>query len=75
MVEAMSSMQDYHQIYIDLRTGSAVLRTIIIINMYMYMGIEEFHSVMGRNIRLMQSRFKMEDRNVSKFSNHKCDTM
>ncbi len=28
---------------------------------------------MGRNIRLMQSRFKMEERNVLTFWNHKCD--
>ncbi len=37
------------------------------------MGIEGFHSVMGRNIRVMQLRFKMEEKNVLKFWNHKCD--
>ncbi len=35
--------------------------------------IEDFHSVMGKHIRLMQSRFKMDERNVFKFWNHKCD--
>ncbi len=37
------------------------------------MGIEGFHSVMGGNLRLMQSKFKMDERNVLKFWNHKCD--
>ncbi len=37
------------------------------------MGIEGFHSVIGRNKRLMQSRFKLEKRNLLKFWNHKYD--
>ncbi len=37
------------------------------------MSIEEFHSVMGRNLRLMQSRFKIAESNVLKVWNHKCD--
>ncbi len=37
------------------------------------MGIEGFHSVMGRNLRLMQSKFKMDESNVLKSLNHKCD--
>ncbi len=50
-----------------MKSDNVVVRTIINI------GIEEFHSVMGRTIRLMQSRFKMEERNVLKFWSHKCD--
>ncbi len=30
------------------------------------MGIEGFHSVMGRNLRLMEWKFKMEESNVLK---------
>ncbi len=45
-----------------MKSDNVVVRTII--NME---GIEGFHSVMGRNIRLMQSRFKMEESNVLKF--------
>ncbi len=37
------------------------------------MGIEEFHSVIGKNIRLMQSGFKIEERNVLKHLHNKCD--
>ncbi len=37
------------------------------------MGIEWFHSAMGRNLRLMQSNFKMDESNVLTFWNHKCD--
>ncbi len=37
------------------------------------MGIEGFHSVIGRNVRLLQSRFKMDKSNVFKFCNPKCD--
>ncbi len=50
-----------------MKSDNVVLRTII------NMGIEGFHSVMGRNIRLIQARFKMEESNVLKFWNHKCD--
>ncbi len=31
------------------------------------MGIEGFHSVIGRNLKLMQSKFKMDESNVLKF--------
>ncbi len=41
-----------------MKSNNVVVRTII------NMGIEGFHSVMGRNIRLMQSRFKMKESNV-----------
>ncbi len=51
-----------------MKSDNVVVRTII------NMGIEVFLFVMGRNIRLMQSRFKMEERNVFKFWNHNCDT-
>ncbi len=37
------------------------------------MGIEGFHSVMGRNLRLIQSKFKIDESNVLIFWNHKCD--
>ncbi len=37
------------------------------------MGIEGFHSVMGKNLRWMQSNFKMDESNMLKFWNHKCD--
>ncbi len=37
------------------------------------MCIYGFHSVMGRNLRLMQSRFKMEESNVLTFWNHICN--
>ncbi len=50
-----------------MKSDNVVVRTII------DMGIEEFHSVIDRNIRLIQSRFEMEERNVLKFWNHKCD--
>ncbi len=48
-------------------SDNVVVRTII------HMGIEGFHSVMGRNLRLMQSKFKMDKYNVLKLWNHKCD--
>ncbi len=50
-----------------MKSDNVVVRTII------NMGIEGFHSVMGRNLRLMQSKFKMDECNVLKFRNHKCD--
>ncbi len=50
-----------------MKSDNVVVRTI------RNMGIEGFHSVMGRNIRLMQSRFKMENSNVLNIWNHKCD--
>ncbi len=37
------------------------------------MGIEGFHSVMGIHLILMQSKFKMDESNVLKFWNYKCD--
>ncbi len=37
------------------------------------MGIKLFHSVMGRNLRLMQSKFKMDESNVVTFWNPECD--
>ncbi len=50
-----------------MKSDSVVVRTIINI------GNEGFHSVMGRNLRLMQSKFKMDANNVLKVWNHKCD--
>ncbi len=50
-----------------MRSDNVVVRTI------MNMGIEGFHSVMGRHLRLMQSKFKMDESNVLKLGNHKCD--
>ncbi len=50
-----------------MKSDNVVVRTIINMN------IGGFHSVMRRNMRLMQSRFKMEERNVLIFFNHKCD--
>ncbi len=50
-----------------MKSDNVVVRTII------NMAIEGFHSVMGRNLRLMQSRFKMDERNVLKVWNHECD--
>ncbi len=44
-----------------MRSDNVVVRTII------NMGIEGFHSVMGRNLRLMQSKFKMDESNVLNF--------
>ncbi len=44
-----------------MQSDNVIMRTII------NMGIEGFLSVMGRNIRLMQSRFKMKEINVLKF--------
>ncbi len=50
-------------------------RCIRFLNMAMKsdMGIEGFHSVMGRNLRLMQSKFKIDGSNVLNLWNHKCD--
>ncbi len=45
----------------------------VVVRIIINMGIGGFHSVMGSNIRLMQSRFKMEERNVLIFWNYKCD--
>ncbi len=50
-----------------MQSDNVVVRTII------NMGIEGFHSVMGRNLRLIQSKFKMDKSNVLKCWNHKCD--
>ncbi len=50
-----------------MKSDNIVVRTII------NMVIEGFHSVKGRNVRLMQSKFKMDESNVLKFWNHKCD--
>ncbi len=50
-----------------MKSDNVVVRTII------NMGIEGFHSVMERNLRIMQSKFKMDESNVLKFWNHKCD--
>ncbi len=50
-----------------MKSDDVVVRTI------MYMRIEGFHSVMGRNLRLMQSKFKMDESNALKVWNHKCD--
>ncbi len=50
-----------------MKSDNVVVRTII------NMGIDGFYSVMGRNLRLMQSKFKMDENNVLKFENHKCD--
>ncbi len=50
-----------------MKLDNVVVRTII------NMGIEGFHSVMGRNLRLMQLKFKMDESNVLKFWIHKCD--
>ncbi len=50
-----------------MKSDNVIIRTII------NMGIEGFQSVMGRNLRLMQSRFTMDESNVLTFLNHKCD--
>ncbi len=50
-----------------MKSDNVVVRTII------NMSIEGFHSVMGSNLILMQSRFKMDESNVLKVWNHKCD--
>ncbi len=50
-----------------MKSDNVVVRTII------NLGIEGFHSVMGRNLRLMQSKFKMVESNVLKVWNYKCD--
>ncbi len=50
-----------------MKSDNVVVRKII------NMGIEGFHSVMGRNLRLMQSKFKMDESNMLKCWNHKYD--
>ncbi len=50
-----------------MKSDNVVVKTII------NMGVEGFHSVMGRNLRLMQSKFKMDESNVLKVWNPKCD--
>ncbi len=50
-----------------MKSNNVVVRTIINI------GTEGFHCVIGRNFRLMQSKFKMDESNVLIFWNHKCD--
>ncbi len=50
-----------------MKSDNVVVRTII------NLSIEGFHSFMGRNLRLMQSKFKMDESDVWKFWNHKCD--
>ncbi len=49
-----------------MKSDNVLVRTII------NMGIEGFHAVMGRNLRLMQSKFKMDESNVLTFCNPKC---
>ncbi len=46
-----------------IKPDNVVVRTII------NMGIEGFHSVIGRSIRLMQSRFKIDESAVLKVWN------
>ncbi len=50
-----------------MKSDIVVVRTIINIT------IEGFHIVMGSTLRLMQSKFKMDESIVLKFWNHKCD--
>ncbi len=50
-----------------MKSDSVVVRIITIINI----SIGGFHSVVGRNLRLMQSRFNMKERNVLTFWNCK----
>ncbi len=50
-----------------MKSDNVVVRTII------NMSIGGFYSAIGRNIKLMQSRFKMEERYVLKLWNHECD--
>ncbi len=50
-----------------MKSDNVVVRTII------NMCIEGFHSVMGRNVRLMQSRFKMDESNGLKIWHHRCE--
>ncbi len=50
-----------------MKSDNVVVRTII------NMSVGGFHSVIGRSVRLMQSRFKMEERNVLQFWSHRCD--
>ncbi len=45
----------------------------VVVRIIINMDIGGFYFVMGRNIRLMKSRFKMEERNVLKVWNPKCD--
>ncbi len=50
-----------------MKSDNVVVRTII------NMDFEGFDSVMGKNLRLMQSKFKLDESIVLKFWNHKCD--
>ncbi len=50
-----------------MKSDNVLVRTII------NNGNEGFHFVMGRNLRLMQSKFKMDENDVLQFWNHKCD--
>ncbi len=50
-----------------MKSNDVVVRTMI------NMGIEGFHSVNGRNLRLRQSNLKMDKCNVLTLWNHKCD--
>ncbi len=45
----------------------------VIVKAIINMDIERFHCVIARNIRLMHSRLKMEERNVLHLFNRKCD--
>ncbi len=50
-----------------IKSDNVVARTII------NLGVEGVHPVMGRNLRLMHSKFKMDESNVLRFWNHQCD--
>ncbi len=60
------SLFDHSFLKMAMKSDNVVVRTII------NMDIEGFHSVMGRNVRLMQSKFKMDESNVLIFWNHQC---
>ncbi len=53
----------------------AMTRDNVVVRTIINMGIGGFHSVMGRNLRLMQSRFKMKESNMLKSWNHRCDNV
>ncbi len=46
---------------------------IVVVRTIINMCIEGFHSIMGRHLRLMQSKLKMGESNVLNVWNHKCD--
>ncbi len=50
-----------------MKSDNVVVRTII------NTGIKGCHSVVERTLKLMQSKFKMDESNVLKVWNHKCD--